>query len=158
MTRLLFVINDLPQLMVDSPLPPDELIKAINAGEWQFPAQTFNLPQTALHASRLGDLIIVAPAQPMEHIESPIDDILTSGLSKRQRQVLEGIAEGLTSKQIAARLGVGVRTVEFHVATLKNRFGTNTRAQSVSRAISAGIYPSPHKARSTKHRPIQDKN
>jgi DNA-binding NarL/FixJ family response regulator len=151
MTRLLFVINDSPQLMVDSPLPLDELITAINAGEWQFPAQTFNLPSTALHASRLGDLIIVAPVQPLEQVTPPANDVLTLGLSQRQRQVLEGIAEGLSSKQIAARLGVGVRTVEFHVATLKNRFGTSTRAQSVSDAISAGLYPSRHKTRPTKH-------
>jgi hypothetical protein len=102
MTRLLFVINDSPQLMVDSPLPLDELITAINAGEWQFPAQTFNLPSTALHASRLGDLIIVAPVQPLEQVTPPANDVLTLGLSQRQRQVLEGIAEGLSSKQIVS--------------------------------------------------------
>jgi len=151
MTRLLFVFDDSPQLMIDSPMSPDELIAAINTGKWQFPAQTFSLPQIALRASRLGDLIIVAPAQPSEFGNPPIESDLTLGLSKRQREVLEGIAEGLTSKQIAARLGVGIRTVEFHVATLKNRFGTSTRAQSVSRAISAGIYPARHKTRPTNH-------
>jgi DNA-binding NarL/FixJ family response regulator len=146
MTRLLFVIHDAPQLMIDSPLSLDELINAINAGEWQFPAQTINLPQTALHANRLGDLVIVTPVKPSQHTSQPIDETLTLGLSPRQRQVLEGISEGLSSKQIAARLGVTVRTIEFHVSTLKNRFGAATRAQSVSQAISAGLYPTRRKA------------
>ena len=158
MTRLIFVLDDLLQLMIDSPLPSEELIKAINAGEWQFPVETLSLPQTALHASRLGDLIVVAPVQPVEHVEAPAADILTSGLSQRQRQVLEGIAEGLTSKQIAARLGVGVRTVEFHVASLKNRFGASTRAQSVNHAISAGVRLSRAKTGASHCRPAQDKD
>ena len=35
-------------------------------------------------------------------------------LSRRQRQILEMVAEDLTSKEIAYRLGLSFRTIEFH--------------------------------------------
>src|SRR6266850_2813250 len=38
----------------------------------------------------------------------------TTDLSNREREVLTEIAEGLSNKEIACRLGVGVRTIETH--------------------------------------------
>ena len=60
-------------------------------------------------------------------------------LSRRQHQVLQGLAEGLTTKQIALRLGLRPRTVAMHVASLKKRLGATTRAQSVGRAAALGL-------------------
>ena len=45
------------------------------------------------------------------------------GLPIRQRQVLSLLAEGLTTKQVAARLGLHPRTVGLHIRRLKERFG-----------------------------------
>lgn len=60
-------------------------------------------------------------------------------LSPRQRQVLDGLVEGLTTKQIALQLGLSPRTVRMHVKALKNRFGANTCAESVGKAASLGL-------------------
>jgi DNA-binding CsgD family transcriptional regulator len=50
-------------------------------------------------------------------------------LTRRQRQVAALVAEGLSNKQIATRLGVSRRTVETHVEHILARLGFGSRAQ-----------------------------
>jgi DNA-binding CsgD family transcriptional regulator/sugar lactone lactonase YvrE len=50
-------------------------------------------------------------------------------LTKREREVAELVAAGLTSRQIADRLFIGVRTAEFHVDQLRNKLGVRSRAE-----------------------------
>jgi DNA-binding NarL/FixJ family response regulator len=54
-------------------------------------------------------------------------------------EVLHGLAEGLTTRQIAVRLGVTPRMVQYHVSEIKRRLGARSRAQSVSRAQALGM-------------------
>ena len=51
-------------------------------------------------------------------------DVLTA----RERDVLEGIARGLTNKEIAAELGISHRTVETHRESLMRKLGIRTVA------------------------------
>jgi DNA-binding CsgD family transcriptional regulator/tetratricopeptide (TPR) repeat protein len=55
----------------------------------------------------------------------PPSDLLT----ERERQVAELVAEGLSSKQIAAQLVIATRTVESHVAHILTKLGFTSRAQ-----------------------------
>jgi DNA-binding CsgD family transcriptional regulator len=48
-------------------------------------------------------------------------------LSRRQNEVLASIAQNLSNKEIAAKLGVSVRTVKFHVSTLLEKFDVRGR-------------------------------
>lgn len=50
-------------------------------------------------------------------------------LTRRQRAVAELIATGATNKHIAAKLGIGVPTVEKHVAAVFARWGVGSRAE-----------------------------
>ncbi len=50
-------------------------------------------------------------------------------LGKRQAQVADLIAEGLSNKQIAARLFISEYTVDSHVRSVLNKLGFNSRAQ-----------------------------
>ncbi len=50
-------------------------------------------------------------------------------LGKRQAQVAGLIAEGLSNKQIAARLFISEYTVDSHVRSILNKLGFNSRAQ-----------------------------
>jgi len=50
-------------------------------------------------------------------------------LGKRQTDVARLVADGLSNKQIGARLFISERTVESHVGTILNKLGFNTRAQ-----------------------------
>jgi len=61
-----------------------------------------------------------------------------SDLTNRQTDVLRGLAAGLTSKEIAARLGLSTRTVEMHVARLLHRLDARTRSEAVRVAAKRG--------------------
>ena len=50
-------------------------------------------------------------------------------LAKREAEVARLIAEGLTNKQIGARLFISERTVDSHVRSILNKFGFNSRSQ-----------------------------
>ncbi len=60
-------------------------------------------------------------------------------LTTRQREVLQLVAEGRTSKEIAAILGVSVKTVEYHRWQLMHRLGLFSTAELTRYAIQQGI-------------------
>jgi DNA-binding CsgD family transcriptional regulator len=58
--------------------------------------------------------------------------------SPREYQVLALAAEGLTNKEIAHRLGISERTVQFHVNSIFNKTTTQTRTEAVALALRNG--------------------
>jgi pimeloyl-ACP methyl ester carboxylesterase/DNA-binding CsgD family transcriptional regulator len=48
-------------------------------------------------------------------------------LSRREKQVAELVADGLTNREIAERLVVSERTAEYHVEQIRNKLGFHTR-------------------------------
>ncbi|WP_263416445.1 response regulator [Terriglobus albidus] len=64
-------------------------------------------------------------------------------LSAREEQVLCLLAEGTTSKEAAARLGISVRTVESHRIRINRKLGLDSIADLVRYAIRNG-YASSH--------------
>lgn len=55
----------------------------------------------------------------LEELDSRVGD--RAKLSPRERDVAAGVAQGLTNKQIGARLGLSPRTVEMHRARLMRK-------------------------------------
>lgn len=60
-------------------------------------------------------------------------------LTPRQREVLQLVAEGKSSKQIAAALNISTKTVEFHRNSLMDELGVRTTAELTRYALSRGI-------------------
>jgi len=60
-------------------------------------------------------------------------------LTPRQREVLQLIAEGYSTKQIAGLLGVGVKTIETHRTQLMDRLGIHEIAWLVRYAVRVGL-------------------
>jgi DNA-binding NarL/FixJ family response regulator len=60
-------------------------------------------------------------------------------LTPRQREVLQLIAEGYSTKQIAGLLGVGVKTIETHRTQLMDRLGIHEIAGLVRYAVRVGL-------------------
>jgi DNA-binding CsgD family transcriptional regulator len=60
-------------------------------------------------------------------------------LTPRQREVLKLIAEGLLSKEIAAELGVSLKTVDTHRTELMRRLGIRGIAGLVRYAVRVGL-------------------
>jgi|SRR6266850_1474675 len=71
------------------------------------------------------------------HIED--DDDFEEPLTPREIEVVELLAEGLSNKAIAARLGISDQTVKFHVASLCGKLGAANRTDAVRRAVRRGL-------------------
>ena len=67
------------------------------------------------------------------------DDSVAEPLTPREREVLEWLAEGLTNRAIAARLGISDHTVKFHVASIYGKLGVSTRAEAIRRGLRRGL-------------------
>lgn len=63
----------------------------------------------------------------------------TSLLTKRQREVLQLLAEGYSAKEIASMLNISSRTVEFHKYQMLKDIGLQTVADLIRYAIKHGI-------------------
>ena len=59
--------------------------------------------------------------------------------SARERQVLVGVAQGHTNREIAAQLGISHRTVETHRESLMRKLGVRTVAGLTRLALEAGL-------------------
>ena len=60
-------------------------------------------------------------------------------LTAREIEVLEQMAEGLSNRAIAARLGISDQTVKFHVASVMAKLGAANRTDAVRRAVREGL-------------------
>ncbi|MFL5507398.1 MAG: response regulator [Gemmatimonadales bacterium] len=60
-------------------------------------------------------------------------------LTGREREVLAGIAKGLTNKEIASELGISHRTVETHRESLMKKLGIRTVAGLTKFSLEAGL-------------------
>lgn len=60
-------------------------------------------------------------------------------LTPREIDVVELLAEGLSNKAIAVRLGISDQTVKFHVASICGKLGAANRTDAVRRAVRRGL-------------------
>ena len=98
--------------------PRDEVFRAIRD------ARDGRTPLAPAVASRL-----------VRHVRSPHPAHGPDTLSEREREVLAGLVEGLTNKEIAARLVVSERTIKFHVASILAKLAVPNRAAAVRVAL-----------------------
>ena len=60
-------------------------------------------------------------------------------LSLREIEILRYVAVGETSKEIASKLGIRERTVNWHLARAYAKLGATSRAEAVAIAMEQGI-------------------
>lgn len=92
-----------------------EAIIKIHSGIYFYPRQV------ALH---------LMPASGSGRTDMKVDRRL-SLLTQREEQVLKLMSEGLHNREIAARLRIKVRTVEFHVSNILSKLGVASRMEAV---------------------------
>ncbi len=103
---------------------PAELVTAIRAA---LDGKTYLTPQLA------GEVLESMKDGP-ERAADPV-----TSLTPRQRQVLQLLAEGRSAKEIAARLSISARTVEFHKYQVMETLGLHTNAELTHFAIKHGL-------------------
>jgi NarL family two-component system response regulator LiaR len=64
-------------------------------------------------------------------------------LTRREREVLELLAEGMSNPEIARRLVISRSTVKFHVSSILSKLGTSSRTETVALAIRRNLVRSP---------------
>jgi two-component system, OmpR family, response regulator len=99
-----------------------------------------------------GDDYVVKPFDPDELVartrraiirsqsERPSDAVPRDlGLTRRELEVLEGLAEGLRPAEIAATLVISPKTVASHVQRILTKLGVHSRAHAVALAYQWGL-------------------
>lgn len=82
---------------------------------------------TVLDGELAGELIRLPAAAPSEP------------LTPREREVLALLAEGLSNKAIAARLGISEHTAKFHVNAILGKLAVESRAEAIVQAARMGL-------------------
>jgi FixJ family two-component response regulator len=60
-------------------------------------------------------------------------------LTRREREVLAGVADGLSNRLIGERLAISPRTVEIHRANMLNKMGASHTSEAIRIAIEASL-------------------
>ncbi|GAP12877.1 response regulator containing a CheY-like receiver domain and an HTH DNA-binding domain [Longilinea arvoryzae] len=148
MTHIIFLPDDHTLLQLEAAETTEELLASIGSGRWRPPepyASIFsaNFQGNPFCAVRQGSLVVVMLSRTAAAAIGLGPDLPDAGnrpaFSPRQMEVLHGLAEGQTTRQIAARLGLTPRMVQYHVSEIKRHLGARSRAQSVSRAQALGM-------------------
>lgn len=64
---------------------------------------------------------------------------LPSMLTPREAEILTLIAEGMSNKVIARRLGISAHTVKYHLEAVFAKLGVNSRAEALSQGVRRGL-------------------
>src|SRR5205807_1060457 len=77
-----------------------------------------------------GEAVRLALGEPARPTAKPVANAKDAGLlGKREADVARLVADGLSNKQIGAKLFISERTVDSHVRNILNKLGFNSRAQ-----------------------------
>jgi DNA-binding CsgD family transcriptional regulator len=100
-------------------------------------------------ADRLAELLGGVAGIRLVGADEPADVVLTApgwepaaadaGLTPREREVLALLAEGLSNKTIARRLGISAHTAKFHVGSLLDKLDATGRTDAVAHAARLGV-------------------
>jgi two-component system, NarL family, response regulator YdfI len=105
-------------------LSPEQLVAAL---------QAVASGLAVLHPSHAGE------ALPAGAPSAPALDELAESLTRRELEVLQMLAAGLSNKEIAARLNISEHTAKFHVASILGKLGAASRTEAVSLGIRRGL-------------------
>ena len=125
-----------PVLAFGEGLAPQHVVEAVLDGavefiEWPFDAAGFRaaLDRAHLRVQTVGSLQM-RTATARGRIEK---------LSGREREVLDGVASGLSNRRIADELSISPRTVEIHRANMLQKLGAKHSAEAIRLAIEADL-------------------
>lgn len=78
-------------------------------------------------------------AMGLDSVVRPADANVFTLLTAREIDVLSGVAEGLSNKEVARRIHLTPETVKWHMKNIMKKLNAENRAQAVSRATAIGL-------------------
>ncbi len=101
----------------------DEVAEAVRAAANGDGALSPEFARSMLREART--LVSPAPSEPV--------------ISKREEEVLQLVADGLSTTEVASKLYISVKTVKNHLASIYQKLDSADRTQAVVRAVRMGI-------------------
>ena len=92
----------------------------------------------AIQAAAAG-LAVFDPQDSARWLGSPTPLADVEPLTPRETEVLAMMAEGLSNKLIAHRLGISEHTVKFHVTSIMSKLGAASRTEAVTIGLRSGL-------------------
>jgi LuxR family transcriptional regulator len=102
-------------------------------------------PECANVVSRLGELMLLAAALHDRVLRPRCGAMVTpvargcAGLTAREQACVNMAANGLTSADIGAKLGIAERTVNFHMRNVLRKLEAVNRTEAIAKALARGI-------------------
>jgi two-component system response regulator DegU len=120
----------------------DVMARAIQAGAVGYLVKDCSTEEVAaavrMAASGEGALSPQLATSMLAEVKREVDDD-DPGISRREEQVLQLVADGLLLPDVAATLFISVKTVKNHLASIYQKLDARDRTQAVLRAVRMGI-------------------
>ncbi len=116
----------------------DRVRKILQAGANGYLLKTASAPELRRAIlSVLGGATVITPSIAFEpeasDVPAPIENAMR--LTKREIQILDLAARGITNKHIGEQLNLSNRTIEVHMHNIFMKLGVSSRTEAVTRAI-----------------------
>jgi DNA-binding NarL/FixJ family response regulator len=111
-------------------IPPNELVEAVHE---------VYLGKVQLHPEVARKLMRAVAAKQEEPTSSQAAIRSDDGLTDREQEVLQLIADGMNNREIAARLVISEKTVKTHVSNILGKLNLDDRTQAAIYALRHGL-------------------
>ena len=107
---------------------PDIARQAMGAGAAAFVSRSSPIETLIQTCLDVADGKMVFPFLDVRELRN--DPINT--LSRKEREIIEALSEGLTNKQLSSRLEISANTVKFHISNIFDKLNVKNRAQAIA--------------------------
>jgi len=121
-------------VLIGTPAEREQLRRSLVSGDIDIVDEAVSLAEARRHGVD-ADAFLLTPVVSRAGGETRDLDPLTV----RETEVLGLVAEGLSNKAIAARLGISDQTVKFHVAAICGKLGAANRTEAARIGIERGL-------------------
>ena len=150
-SQMAFVVADL--YIVDAQLPDGSGLDLISAKERFIVLTIGDDPKVLEQAHKAGARAYVLKGEPVSHLLKVIDQVgndiyrfdapehveIPSGITRREREILNVLRHGLTTPEIASLLFLSDTTVKSHLASIYRKLHVTNRTQAVIAALALGL-------------------
>ncbi|MTV25042.1 response regulator transcription factor [Nitriliruptoraceae bacterium ZYF776] len=144
--QLRSLVPDVHVVMLTMHDDPDVITRARRAGAigYLFKDLAVDEVVAAVRRAQNGALVLGTGVAAGPWVEQRVAQVAgTDGdapvLSEREAQVLQLVADGVSSKEIAARLFLSPKTVRNHLSRIYDKLGVSSRSDAVVAALRAGM-------------------
>ena len=137
LARLIGDFAAIPLAVISGSASRADVRAAVQAGARAYIPKTSS-PEFFAHALQM--VLAGGTSIPAELLaEEPAPDDGLGQLSPRERDVLKGLAQGLSNKEIGRALGLAEVTIKLHLRNIFRKLDVKNRAEAAVRAVKAGL-------------------